>query len=74
VDEHLGRFQICGRDEELAHALAEAKRLAAKINRLELELRRRGRGISAAPERERPRGSRTPLVESIPAARRLERS
>jgi hypothetical protein len=40
VDEHVGRFQIYGADEELARALARAKSLAAKAARLELELRR----------------------------------
>jgi hypothetical protein len=40
VDDHVGRFQIFGRRENLAHAIAEAERLGDKLQELELQLRR----------------------------------
>jgi hypothetical protein len=39
VDEHLGRFQVYGADEELHRAMKQAESLSAKAVRLELELR-----------------------------------
>jgi hypothetical protein len=47
VDEHLGRFQIYGVAEDIGHAMAEAESLFAKIERLEIELRR----CTSAPDR-----------------------
>ena len=40
VDEHLGRFQIYGSEEDLDQAIAQAEGLAAQVEQLESKLRR----------------------------------
>ena len=39
VDEHLGRCQVYGDDEQMKYAMAEAERLSAHLQRLKRELR-----------------------------------
>jgi hypothetical protein len=51
VDEHVGRCQIFGSQEELAHALAQAQLLGGKIVERELLLRRCARQGSNAPRK-----------------------
>ena len=51
VDEHVGRCQIFGSQEELAHALAQAQSLGGKIEELELLLRRYVREPRNAPRK-----------------------
>ena len=48
VDEHVGRFQIFGTKENLAHAVAEVESLREKIQELELQLRRCAREAAGA--------------------------
>jgi hypothetical protein len=46
VDEHLGRFQIYGTEEELAQAIARRESLVPKLQQLEWQLRRCARQVN----------------------------
>jgi hypothetical protein len=52
VDEHLGRFQIYGSEEELDQAIAQAEGLAAQVEQLESKLRRCARPAEHTPRAE----------------------
>ena len=60
VDEHLGRFQIYGREEELVRAIARKESLVPKLEQLESQLRR------CARRAERSHGAGVGSGETVP--------
>jgi hypothetical protein len=50
LDEHVGRFQVFGAREHLAHAVTEAQVLGRRLEELELQLNRCGRSSSQEDE------------------------
>jgi hypothetical protein len=60
VDEHLGRFQIYGTEEELAQAIARRESLVPKLQQLEWQLRR------CARQAERSHGAGVESGEPVP--------
>jgi hypothetical protein len=51
IEEHLGRFQVYGDHEQMDHAMAEADRLAEKLQNLLIELHRCACATGAHRER-----------------------
>ena len=68
VDEHLGRFQIYGSEDELALAIAQADGLAAQAEQLESKLRRCARPAEHTPRTEVRTGEPAPIHPELSAA------
>jgi hypothetical protein len=68
VDEHFGRFQIYGSEEELALAIAEAEGLAAQVEQLESNLRRCARRAENTRSAETRTGEPAPIHAELSAA------
>jgi len=68
VDEHLGRFQIYGAEEELARAIAQTAGLAAQVEQLESKLRRCARRAQNTRSAEVRTGEPAPIRAELSAA------
>jgi hypothetical protein len=68
VDEHLGRFQIYGTEEELARAMARRESLVPKLQQLEWQLRRCARQAERSHDAGVESGETVPVLAELSTA------